>query len=95
VITGPDDETLLAVDPAGLSEPQRDGGACVVCRKAWPRPIMAVGVLPDLRKVYACGDCATAFAPAAAPVYVELDSHPARAVTRRRLLPRLHRHVTN
>lgn len=90
-----DDETLLVFDPAGLSKSQRAGGACVVCRKAWPRPIVVVGQLPDLRTVYACGDCATGFAPVTEPVYVELDSRQARVRSRRRVLPRSHWHVTN
>jgi hypothetical protein len=93
-----DDEILLAIDPAGLSEPQCDGGACVVCRKVWPRPMNAVGRLPDSRKVYACGDCATVFAPVAAPAHVELDSRRVGHAGHRRFLPHLHlphRHVTN
>jgi hypothetical protein len=85
---GRDDEILLAIDPDGLSELQCDGGACVVCRKAWPRPPVVVGRLPDLRMVYACDDCATVFEPVTAPVYVELAS-------RRRLFARLGRHVIN
>lgn len=51
----------LLIDPACLDERQRDGDACAVCSKAWPRPEVRVGHLPDDRSVYACRECATAF----------------------------------
>jgi hypothetical protein len=50
--------TSLVFDPVGLSRPQRDGRACVVCMKAWPLPEVQVGRLPDDADLYACAECA-------------------------------------
>ncbi|MEO3810138.1 hypothetical protein ABGB17_14150 [Sphaerisporangium sp. B11E5] len=52
-------------DPADLTGPQRDGDACVVCHKKWPRPRVKAGRLPDGSPVMACEDCAKALQPAA------------------------------
>ncbi|MCT9933941.1 hypothetical protein N5079_27390 [Planotetraspora sp. A-T 1434] len=54
---------MLTFDPAGLTITQRDGDACVVCHKKWPRPRIKVGVLPDNTPVHACDDCAEALMP--------------------------------
>ncbi|MCP2339662.1 hypothetical protein FHU30_005031 [Actinomadura rupiterrae] len=48
----------LRFDPSALSAAQREGDACVVCHKRWPRPRVRVGRLPDGREVVACDDCA-------------------------------------
>nr|WP_084265524.1 hypothetical protein [Actinomadura macra] len=48
------------VDPDALTDAQRTGDACVVCRKKWPRPRIRVGRLPDASGVFACDDCAPA-----------------------------------
>lgn len=47
-------------DPTTLTTAQRDGEACAVCRKKWPRPRHRVGRLPDSSGVFACDDCAPA-----------------------------------
>ncbi|GAA3689800.1 hypothetical protein GCM10022224_063980 [Nonomuraea antimicrobica] len=54
---------MLTFDPEGLSGAQRDGDACVVCHKRWPRPRVRVGRLPDDSAVLACADCADALLP--------------------------------
>ena len=48
----------LVFDPEPLTAAQRNGRACVACRKRWPRPRIRVGRLPDGRAVMACEDCA-------------------------------------
>jgi hypothetical protein len=48
----------LTFDPGALSAAQRNGDACVVCHKKWPRPRARVGRLPDDSGVFACADCA-------------------------------------
>jgi|SRR5437868_2878914 len=48
----------LMVDPHALTDAQRMGDACIVCRKKWPRPRIRVGRLPDSSGVFACDDCA-------------------------------------
>lgn len=53
-------ERELVFDPTALDRRQRAARACVVCRKAWPLPEVAVGRLPDLTKVFACRPCADA-----------------------------------
>lgn len=53
------DNELLVIDSDGLDEAQRSGNACAVCRKAWPRPDVLVGRLPDQRNVYTCGPCSS------------------------------------
>ncbi|MBP2702870.1 hypothetical protein JOL79_03515 [Microbispora sp. RL4-1S] len=60
---GPD----LTFDPDGLTMTQRDGDACVVCHKKWPRPRVKVGTLPDSAPVHACDDCAEALLPVSDP----------------------------
>jgi hypothetical protein len=55
---------MLLFDPNGLSSIQRDGDACVVCHKKWPRPRIKVGRLPNDAPVHACDDCAEALLPA-------------------------------
>ena len=55
---------MLTFDPAGLTAIQREGDACVVCHKKWPRPRIKVGRLPDNAPVHACEDCAEALLPA-------------------------------
>ncbi|MDH2425254.1 hypothetical protein [Sphaerisporangium sp. TRM90804] len=54
----------LTFDPEDLTGPQRDGDACVVCHKKWPRPRIRVGRLPDDAPVMACEECAKALLPA-------------------------------
>ncbi|GGK83993.1 hypothetical protein Sme01_18140 [Sphaerisporangium melleum] len=54
----------LTFDPHDLTRPQREGDACVVCHKKWPRPRVRVGRLPDDAPVMACEDCAKALLPA-------------------------------
>ncbi|MFC4529712.1 hypothetical protein [Sphaerisporangium dianthi] len=54
----------LMFDPHDLTGPQREGDACVVCHKKWPRPRVRVGRLPDDAPVMACEDCAQALLPA-------------------------------
>ncbi|SEF53737.1 hypothetical protein SAMN05444920_10117 [Nonomuraea solani] len=55
--------SVLTFDPEGLTSAQREGDACVVCHKRWPRPRVRVGRLPDDSAVLACGDCAEALMP--------------------------------
>lgn len=55
--------SMLTFDPEGLSWAQREGDACVVCHKKWPRPRARVGRLPDDSAVLACHDCAAAMFP--------------------------------
>ncbi|SEG62552.1 hypothetical protein SAMN04489712_107304 [Thermomonospora echinospora] len=50
----------LMFDPGALSAVQRDGDACVVCHKRWPRPRVRAGCLPNGSGVFACDDCAPA-----------------------------------
>ena len=65
---------MVTFDPEGLTLTQRDGDACVVCHKKWPRPRVRAGRLPNHAIVYACGDCADTLAPPPpAP-----DDHPSR-----------------
>jgi hypothetical protein len=54
---------MLTFDPVGLTPVQREGDACVVCHKKWPRPRVLVGRLPDSAPVHACDDCAEALLP--------------------------------
>lgn len=54
---------MLLFDPSGLTPTQRDGDACVVCHKKWPRPRIKVGRLPNDAPVNACEDCAEALLP--------------------------------
>ncbi|GLW08406.1 hypothetical protein Misp01_35360 [Microtetraspora sp. NBRC 13810] len=54
---------MLTFDPEGLTGAQRDGDACVVCHKKWPRPRIRVGTLPNRARVFACPDCAEALCP--------------------------------
>ncbi|MEV5898214.1 hypothetical protein B0I32_10215 [Nonomuraea fuscirosea] len=65
---------MLTFDPEGLSAAQRDGDACVVCHKRWPRPRVRVGCLPDDSAVLACGDCAEALLPAPMATVVAFPS---------------------
>jgi hypothetical protein len=58
------DRLMLTFDPAGLTPVQREGDACVVCHKKWPRPRVKVGLLPNNAPVHACDDCAEALLPA-------------------------------
>ncbi|GAA1544063.1 hypothetical protein GCM10009678_28410 [Actinomadura kijaniata] len=55
---GPTDEPRF--DPRALTRAQRQGDACVACRKRWPRPRVRVGRVPDGSGVFACADCAPA-----------------------------------
>jgi hypothetical protein len=65
---------MATFDPEGLSFAQRDGDACVVCHKRWPRPRVHVGRLPDSSRVLACPDCAEALLPALPATVVGLPS---------------------
>nr|WP_283134266.1 hypothetical protein [Rhizohabitans arisaemae] len=58
---------MLTFDPDGLTSAQRDGEACVVCLKRWPRPRVRVGQLRDNHPVYACGECADLLEPSSIP----------------------------
>ncbi|GII89784.1 hypothetical protein [Sinosporangium siamense] len=49
---------MLTFDPGHLTSAQRDGDACVVCHKKWPRPRVRVGRLPSSAYVLACHECA-------------------------------------
>ncbi|GGP11123.1 hypothetical protein GCM10012278_53450 [Nonomuraea glycinis] len=55
---------MLTFDPEGMSAAQRQGDACVVCHKRWPRPRVRVGRFPDDMTALACADCAEALLPA-------------------------------
>lgn len=68
--------TSLVFDPVGLSRPQRDGRACVVCMKAWPLPEVQVGRLPDDRDVYACAECSDLLTDAAGILVSVAPSRP-------------------
>ncbi|MFG1999421.1 hypothetical protein ACGFNU_09785 [Spirillospora sp. NPDC048911] len=72
----------LRFDPGALSAAQRDGDACVVCHKKWPRPHVRVGSLPNGPGVFACADCAPALpgprTPVPTPALVTAD-HAATA----------------
>lgn len=57
-------QDMVTFDPDDLSWAQREGDACVVCHKRWPRPRVRVGRLPDDSAVLACADCAEALMPA-------------------------------
>jgi hypothetical protein len=67
-------QSTLTFDPEGLTGAQRDGDACVVCHKRWPRPRVRVGRLPDNATVLACGDCAEALLPEPAATVVAFPS---------------------
>ncbi|MEV5413706.1 hypothetical protein AB0K60_33370 [Thermopolyspora sp. NPDC052614] len=54
---------LVTFDPQELTLAQRDGDACVVCHRRWPRPRVRAGRLPDDTIIHACADCAEALAP--------------------------------
>ncbi len=54
---------LVTFDPHELTLAQRDGDACVVCHRRWPRPRVRAGRLPDDTIIHACDDCAEALAP--------------------------------
>lgn len=56
--------SMLTFDSEGLSRAQRDGDACVVCHKKWPRPRVRVGRFPDNTAVLACHECSEALVPA-------------------------------
>ncbi|QYC39477.1 hypothetical protein Nocox_09285 [Nonomuraea coxensis DSM 45129] len=65
---------MLTFDPEGLSWAQREGDACVVCHKRWPRPRARVGRLPEGSAVLACADCAEALMPAPLATVVAFPS---------------------
>jgi Fe-S-cluster-containing hydrogenase component 2 len=65
---------MLTFDPDGLTGAQRDGEACVVCHKRWPRPRVRVGKLPDNSSVLACTECAEALLPAPMATVVAFPS---------------------
>lgn len=48
------------ISPEGLSRAQRNGEACVVCDKRWPRPERRIGRFPDGRPAMTCPECAPA-----------------------------------
>jgi len=54
---------MLTFDPEGMSSAQREGDACVVCHKRWPRPRVRVGRFPDDTAALSCADCAEALVP--------------------------------
>ncbi|WP_306370369.1 hypothetical protein [Nocardiopsis sp. CC223A] len=64
-------------DPESLSAEQCTGDACAVCHTRWPRPRIALGVLPDGVSVFGCGDCA-ALVGAGAPVAADTRVFAAR-----------------
>jgi hypothetical protein len=55
---------LPLIDAAGLTRAQRDGHACVSCRKRWPRPTIPVGRTGTGAVLYRCPDCLITLAPA-------------------------------
>ncbi|GAA4075044.1 hypothetical protein GCM10022214_35160 [Actinomadura miaoliensis] len=57
----------VTFDPGALTAAQRDGDACVVCHKKWPRPRVRVGRLPEGQGVFACDECAPAIRPVPRP----------------------------
>ncbi|MER6944602.1 hypothetical protein ABZ297_40465 [Nonomuraea sp. NPDC005983] len=67
-------QSTVTFDPEGLSCAQRDGDACVVCHKKWPRPRVRVGRFPDDSAVMACHDCAEALIPAPMATVVAFPS---------------------
>lgn len=74
----------IVFDPADLTRAQRAGSACVSCRKAWPRPSVRIGVIPDGTPVHACPECAVVldrFRPDAAGAPAEPAREPAPAAT--------------
>lgn len=46
------------ISPEGLSRAQRNGDACAVCDKRWPRPSRRIGKFPNGRSAMACPECA-------------------------------------
>jgi hypothetical protein len=56
----PEPKRDLIISPEGLSRAQRDGDACVSCRKVFPRPTVRVGRLPSGGALYACPECVPA-----------------------------------
>jgi hypothetical protein len=60
----------LRFDPVALSAAQRDGDACAVCHKRWPRPSVRVGRLPSGSGVFACAECAPALPLPSAEVFL-------------------------
>ncbi len=65
---------MLTFDPEGMSAAQRQGDACVVCHKRWPRPRVRVGRFPDDMTALACADCAEALLPAPLATVVAFPS---------------------
>ncbi|GLW62647.1 hypothetical protein Arub01_08910 [Actinomadura rubrobrunea] len=57
----------VTFDPGALTAAQRDGDACVLCHKKWPRPRIRVGRLPEGQGVFACEECAPAIRPVPRP----------------------------
>lgn len=55
---------IATFDPGGLTVAQREGNACVICHKRWPRPRFRVGRLPDDSPVRSCDDCVDILMPA-------------------------------
>ncbi|MEU6743880.1 hypothetical protein [Streptosporangium sandarakinum] len=53
-------QDAMTFDPEGLTRTQREGDACVVCHKKWPRPRIRIGRLPDEAALFACPECADA-----------------------------------
>lgn len=54
---------LPLIDPTGLTRAQRDGRACVSCRKRFPRPTVAVGRLAVGQVLYRCPECRVELEP--------------------------------
>jgi hypothetical protein len=54
---------LPLIDATELTRAQRDGGACVSCRKRLPRPTVRVGRLATGEVLYCCPECAVVLEP--------------------------------
>ena len=55
---------LPLIDATGLTRAQRDGRACVSCRKRVPRPTVPIGRLASGEVLYRCPECAVVLEPA-------------------------------
>lgn len=49
---------LPLIDATGLTRAQRDGLACVSCRKRFPRPTVPIGQVASGEVLYRCPECA-------------------------------------
>jgi hypothetical protein len=54
---------LPVIDASALTRAQRDGRACVSCRKRFPRPTVPVGRLVTGQVLYRCPECLVELEP--------------------------------